>query len=403
MRILKGLLVACTFLASTAASAQDAGSVETLMRRDSILPPVLSWLQQQGSKLTLIGEEAGLKGYLVESPTGKMQSVYVSPDGRHIIAGILFEQGGKNVTGVQIGEMRKRFDDAAKALGADAQNSSPVADEKSPASETSSDDVAPTADTSATIGEDPVTSPPADDPQPTGEKAEQDQVDLGGAQSDPAEKGAISAAVDTPTELSPATDSSSAIPAVATTSNVVLPTASGSVEGAEGNPSDVWLSKTDRDEFLKLAEEAPYFEVGSRVAPVTLWMVADPKCPYCHAAWGHIESMVFDKKVKVRVILINALPGSEPFVREILASPDPARRWIVSKAGVNIEPTVDPNSAEWKNSEKYMDMNMEFARTFHIDGTPFLAYVAPDGRFYSVKGLPPDLDAFFAASGASSK
>jgi protein-disulfide isomerase len=159
----------------------------------------------------------------------------------------------------------------------------------------------------------------------------------------------------------------------------------------------------DRDEFLKKAEAAPYFEVGSRVAPNTLWMVADPKCPYCHAAWSHIQSMVFDKKLKVRVILINALQGSEPFAREILASPDPARRWIVSNGGVNIEPTVDPNSKEYQDSAKYLTMNMDFAKSFGIDRTPFLGYVGPDGRFYSTLGLPADLDSFLAATGAISK
>jgi thiol:disulfide interchange protein DsbG len=132
-------------------------------------------------------------------------------------------------------------------------------------------------------------------------------------------------------------------------------------------------------------------------------MVADPKCPYCHAAWDHLEPLVFDKKLKVRVIMINALQGSEPFAREILASPAPGRRWIESKAGTNLEPKVDPNSKEWKDTEKYLALNMDFAKSFGVDRTPFLGYVAPDGRFYTVLGLPSDLDSFLAASGVKSK
>lgn len=383
MRILRNLLIASTVLFAFSASAQDGGSVKTLMQRDSILPPILMWLQQQGSKLTLIGEESGLKGYLVESPTGKMQSVYVTPDGKHIVAGILFEQGGKNITGIQIGEMRKRFDDAAKALGANAENASVIDGAKS---ETASAAEAPESEAPAPQAAAPLSEPMAPAPVEAVKPEEKAAVEPPAVQ--PAE--AIAAVDPTPV----------ATPAPAP---VVLPQASGPVAGAEGNPSDVWASKIDKDEFLKKAEAAPYFEVGSRVAPVTLWMVADPKCPYCHAAWDHIENLVFDKKIKVRVILINALNGSEPFAREILASPDPARRWITSKAGTNIEPTVDPNSKAYLDTERYLAMNMDFARSIGVDRTPFLAYVADNGTFYSVLGLPSDLDSFLAASGAVAK
>lgn len=384
-KTLVALSLAATALVPISATAQDKPSVETLMRRDSVLPPILTWLQSQGSKLTLIGEESGLKGYLVESPTGKMQSVYVTPDGKHIVAGILFEQGGKNVTGVQIGEMRKRFDDAAKALGANAENASVVSegektDQKAKAQAATETDAAPTPDAA---------------PAESGTQATTEEVTPTAAPVPGQEAPVRKSQADTPSV--PATATAAAAP------TVTIPEATGEVAGAVGNPSDVWASKIDRDEFLKKAEAAPYFEVGSRVAPTTLWMVADPKCPYCHAAWDHVQRMVFDKKIKVRVVLINALVGSEPFAREILASPDPARRWIVSNGGVNIEPTVDPKSKEYVDSEKYLAMNMEFARSFGIDRTPFLGYVAPDGRFYSVLGLPSDLDSFLAASGATSK
>jgi glutaredoxin len=212
----------------------------------------------------------------------------------------------------------------------------------------------------------------------------------------------------TPAPVEPASEAKPdgtvpALPVTPAAAAVALPEAAATVPGADGNPSDVWASKIDRDQFIKAAEATPFFEVGSRLAPVTLYMVADPKCPYCHAAWDHLEPLVFDKKIKVKVILINALNGSEPFAREILASPAPGRRWIESKAGTNIEPKVDPNSKEYKDTEKYLAMNMDFAKSFGVDRTPFLGYVAPDGRFYTVLGLPSDLDSFLYASGVKSK
>jgi protein-disulfide isomerase len=383
MRILRNLLAASTLLIAGSAVAQNATSVDTLMRRDTLLPPVLSWLQQQGNKLTLIGEEAGLKGYLLESPTGKLQSVYVAPDGKHVILGLLYEQGGKNVTGVQLGEMRQRFDSAAKALVAQTESTS-------------------AADAANAMKQERLETTPIEEVTSSTTDANTDIIDDAAAfvADDPVPNADSGIA---PSELVP--ESSSAAPAVTPSLSVpvALPEATSAVAGADGNPSDVWASKMDKDEFLKAAEATPFFEVGSRIAPITLWMVADPKCPYCHAAWDKLEPLVFDKQIKVRVIMINALEGSEPFAREILASPAPGRRWIESKAGTNLEPKIDPNSKEWKDTEKYLAMNMDFAMSFGINKTPFLGYVSPDGRFYSVLGLPSDLDSFLAASGVKSK
>jgi protein-disulfide isomerase len=394
MRILRNLLVASTMLMAGSAVAQDAASVDTLLRRDTLLPPVLAWLQQQGNKLTLIGEEAGLKGYLLESPTGKLQSVYVAPDGKHVILGLLYQQGGKNVTGVQLGEMRQRFDSAAKALASKVENSS-AADAVDAMKQGHLDTATPETGPAETKAASPDAA------------AIPDQVvSPGGVSGVPVQAPAVDA---TPVDLVPEVkgEAPALVAPSATTlaeaQPISVPEATSAIAGADGNPSDVWASEIDRDQFLKAAEATPFFEVGSVIAPVTLWMVADPKCPYCHAAWDYLEPLVFDKKIKVKVILINALEGSEPFSRELLASPAPGRRWIESKAGTNLEPKVDPNSKEWKDAEKYLAMNMEFAKSFGINRTPFLAYVSPDGRFYSVLGVPSDLDSFLAASGVKSK
>lgn len=385
MRILRNLLLASAVLTAVPAVAQNAASVDTLMRRDTLLPPVLAWLQQQGNKLTLIGEEAGLKGYLLESPTGKLQSVYVAPDGKHVILGLLYQQGGKNVTGVQLGEMRQRFDSAAKALGSKTESASAVE--------------AAEAMKQGHLEQHP-SEPAKDVPDDETPASVEQEIPAPQTSSETTATEAISAE---PASAVKTTADAPAAPVPAPAATMALPEATSAAVGAEGNPSDVWASKIDKDGFLKAAEATPFFEVGSRLAPATLWMVADPKCPYCHATWDHLEPLVFEKKLKVRVIMINGLEGSEPFAREILASPAPGRRWIESKAGTNLEPKVDPNSKEWKDSERYLAMNMDFARSFNIDRTPFLAYVSPDGRFYSTLGLPADLDSFLAASGVKSK
>lgn len=412
MKYTRSLLMAVALTCS--AVVAQAQTVDNLLKRDSLLPPILSWLQEQGSKLTLIGEEGGLKGYLVESPTGKMQSVYVTPDGKHIVAGILVEMGGRNVTGVQIGEMRKRFDSAAEALNkAIDKEAADKADAGAGSRVQTNTSSTPAANSEA----------PAPTPVPDAKSVEKDAPTPEFKVSEPATPAASPAPAPAPSansastlapasalEADPVVDPSKAAPAdpkpvdapSAPKASLDIPAAKGPVKGAEGNPSALWASKMDRDAFVSAAEKVPYFEVGSMTAPVTLWMVADPKCPYCHQAWDHIRPMVFAKKIKLRVVLINALTGSEPFVREILASPSAARRWIDSNAGTNLEPKVDPKSKAWADSARYMEMNMAFARQFGVDRTPFLGYVAPDGSFYTSLGLPSDLDSFLTASQAAS-
>jgi len=353
-------LVAALFLqAASPVLAQNAEN--PLAAREAQVPNVVSWLQTQGVKLTFLGDDGGFRGYLGESANGKMQTFYVSPDGNHVVAGVLFKAGGSNVTGVQIGEMRSRFESAAKGI------------------------------VDATVNDG---TPKAEAPAPKTSSASAPQVSSG-------EKTSPTPTVQNPPSSPPvakpdAKDSSTPDK----TSALSVPPPSGPIPGEMGNRSDLWISKINRTEFLNAAEKAPFFEVGAISARPVLWMVADPQCVYCHKAWDRISKLVYAKKLRVRVILIASLPGAEPKAREILSRPVPARAWLDSNAGTNIEPTTDKNSPEWQTAAGYLSKNMELTKKFGLDRTPFLAYVGQDGSFYSALGLPSDLDAFLASSGA---
>jgi Protein-disulfide isomerase len=380
------LLLLATTLLSAPALAQDAPqpaateprqdevrAQNPLAAREQALAPVLSWMQSIGVKLTYLGDEGGLSGYLAEDATGKMQTIYVTPDREHVIAGLLLKRGGDNITGVQVGEMRERFAKAAEQYvpkdGAPAASNAPAASEPS--------------------------TPPA-----SSEKAESEPADPEPAGVPSADEAAPapSSSSDVKDAAKPDASASSDEHASAQPSALSLPAATGPIEGAAGNPSELWISKIDKDRFLEAAGKVPYFEVGSLNAPITLYEIADPQCPYCHAAWDHIKPLVFDKKVKLRVILIAALNGSEPKAREILASGLPARRWIESDGGKNLKLEMDPESQPFKDSLAFLDQNMEFAREFGVDRTPFLGYVGFDGNFYSALGLPSDLKSFLSAA-----
>lgn len=329
------------------------------------LPPVLLWMQRTGRKLTYIGDEGGLRGYLSEGAKGKMQTVYATPDGKHVVAGLLIKRGGDNVTGVQIGEMRARFASAQTKFGTPS-------------------------------GEGATEVPKPDQQKEAQTEASQENVTGSVHASSPvsAQPEAVSPAKEKVAEPAPAIVPA---PAGQQSSSLPLPAASAPASDALGNPSERWISKVDKEAFLKAASESRYFEVGSRNAPITVWEIGDPKCPFCHAAWDYLRPLVYDKKIKVRVVLIAALNGSEPLAREILASAVPGRRWIDSDAGRNLKVETDPDSDVWKETEGFLGSNMEFARKFGVDRTPFLGYVGFDGQFYSALGLPSDLPSFMDA------
>jgi len=358
MKVSRLALTVAASLAAFPSLAQQGQN--PLAARESQLPAVLGWLQTQGVKLTFLGEEGGLRGYLGESANGKMQTFYVTPDGNHVVAGILFKSGGTNITGVQIGEMRSRFDSASKEIseatvGSPPKVESPVAAPATPA--------APAEATPETPGA------PAPGPKEAAPAAEAKQ----------------------PAEAPKAGDKAAGI---------AVPPPSGPVPGAEGNRSEKWISKIDRTEFLSAVEKAPFFEVGAVSAKTVLWMVADPQCPFCHKTWDHIRNHVYGKKLRVRIIMIAGLPGSEPKAREFLSKPVPARLWLDSDAGRALELKTDQSSPEWAAAGQYLQQNMDLAKRFGVDRTPFLAYVGADGGFYSALGLPTDIDGFLAASGA---
>lgn len=366
MKSFRFLLAAATALVAIPAIAQERNPFAD---RENRVAPIISYFQSKGVKLTSIGDAGGLLGYLGEDATGKQQVFYVTPDGKHVVAGLMIGLGGTIVTGIQVGEMRARFEAAAKSFDTEAQKQQSLLTDESGEKATSEESDAAPADKSDI----PENVAPAIAPASTvspGPVNDATTHDDGSPRDLPNDEHAV-----------------------------LLPPAEGPASGALGNMSELWISKLDKDDFLKKAEQLPYFEVGSVTSPSTLWMVADPQCPFCHKAWDHIKQSVLDKKIKVRIIMIAGLKGSEPIATDMLAHVRPARAWLDSNAGRNLKLSVDPASPEYAKAHQYLEKNMDFARSMGFDATPFLGYVAKDGKFYSSLGLPNDLKSFFAETG----
>jgi protein-disulfide isomerase len=351
--------------------------------------PILVKLRAAGYQLTLLGEEGGVRGYFASF--GKIkQPIYVTPDGNHFVMGYLIQRGGKNVSGVQIGEMRARFDaESGTNGGKQTVDTGSKIDATAPA-----------------LPEPPVSSPsvsPVIAPETAPASVE---PSISGLQLPPAPEPVKEAPVsggDVPASSADhAALHGSTLPG---TQPVNLPEARGPVEGANGNPSSRWYSNVDKAEFLKAMQTATYFDVGSQTASMTIYMVADPNCPYCHQTWDYLKSYVQSGTVRVRIVMIAFLNGSDEKAREIMISPRPGLRYLESDGGRNVRIESDTKSPEWQAMAGHLLNNINFAKRFGISATPFLAYTDADGQFYSSPGVPENgaFDAFFAAAHLTKK
>lgn len=235
-------------------------------------PPQLEALQKSGTKLTYLGNDGGVDAYLGENSVGKMQVFYITPDGKHMIAGLMFRADGVNVTGLQIARMEQR-------LHPDA------------------------------------TSP--------------------------------------------------------------------------------YLSKLDQNAFFAELKKAAWFTVGKDNLPM-LYMVVDPQCPYCHKAWSEIKDRIAQGKFSARVVMTSILDGSDPKAASILGRKNPSAAWLRGEGSSEIVDVQPAQPDQVARGNAALALNKAFASKIKLSGTPFLAYVGKDGKFYSIDGLPDDLDGFLA-------
>lgn len=462
MNAIRAALLAMTFLVPvSSAVAQSTNPLAD--REDKIIPAVLLWMQQTGVKLTYLGNTGGIRGYLAESATGNMQTVYVAPDGRNAVIGLLYgsnyAESGSNLTGRQLDEMRKRYDAVANAVSSVDLNDSATVEQTLRALPLQKPEFGiadlPVVDASASIlnklredgyeltelGQEggllgyfakkggigqAIYVTPDGKHMVVGLMIERGGRNVSGVQigemrarfdsmgQKPAtletspstsvsteEKADNSVSIESEAKVNELAQQPSSIPAlpVPATSTVNLPSATGPIPGNEGNPSTVYLSTIDQKAFKEVVDKASWFDVGSATAPTLLYMVADPGCPYCHQTWNYIRPFIASNQLRVRVIMISFLPGSDPKAMEIMASPKPGIRYMETDAGERMGVfKVDPNSDHYKSMAGHLLNNRKFTEKFEIEGTPFLAYQDKDGQFYLSKGLPASLESFFHAA-----
>ena len=235
-------------------------------------PPELEALQKSGTKLTYLGNDGGVDAYLGENSVGKMQVFYITPDGKHMIAGLMFRADGVNVTGLQVARMEQRL---------------------------------------------------------------------------------------------------------------------------HPNAASPYLSKMDQKAFLAEFNKAAWFTIGKDDLPM-LYMVVDPQCPYCHKAWSEIKDRIAQGKFSARIVMTSILDGSDPKAASILGRKNPGAAWLRGEGSSEIVDVQPAPADEMARGKAALTLNKAFSGKIKLTGTPFLAYVGKDGKFYSIDGLPDDLDGFLA-------
>lgn len=337
-------------------SAPESNPLAGVTNKD--VPPVIRTFMARGVTFTSLGNEGGLRAYLGQTQTGETQTFYVSPDGEFMVAGILFRSDGVNVTGVQIGEMQRRFEEAQKIAAAGAA-AAPV-------------------------------------PMPSGSEAEAEPA---GDAGDPAPAPLPAGSENPPASPTvPAADPALTSPIAASPAPATTPPA------VTVNRADAWATTKQAAEFVDVMDRTNWFRVGVEKAP-HLWMIVDPSCPYCHAAWERLKPLVLEGKVQLRIVMIGVLEGSGPKAISILARDNPGQAWLAGEGSVD-NFTVAPAPAEGTPAHTaglaYSENNLRMARElldkgYKMTGTPFLGYVGKDGKVYEASGAPEDLDAFISA------
>ena len=378
------------------------------------MPPILRWLQTNGVKITSMTPASGNGSpgaYLLESGDGKMQTGYLQADGT-MVYGIEVRlspdgSGLQNVTNLQVLDLKQRYNDQQrqvdeqKRAAAEAQRRADAAAAALSDQQRQFGEIArqlpepPQAFVKGTPPATPAVPMPAPVPAPAAPPVQAPSSPVPVPSIAPAAAPAPAATSTTP----PGTPAAQATPLTLPGT----PAAAGAAMARFASPLDKARFLHDVEGDASQNNGVPYFRVGAESSP-TLYMVVDPQCPHCHAAWHQLLPLIAAGTIKVDVIMIAGLPGSEPLAISILSHPNPGQVFLGagpayqgegSTEGVTVSPPPPVGSPAYRQAQGYLDANMDFARKENVTGTPWMAYVGKDGRLYQYAG-DNDLTAFLA-------
>ena len=393
------------------AIAAAAGALSNPFSHEVAIPPALQLLKKSpGDKITAMTPTVdGLNAYLLESPSGGYQMVYLSPSGNSMFVGVQMSLApdGKTLQDVslmQFEAMKNRFAEAEHKLDLQRQAAEKAAHDAEVAQKAANQARSATDAEFASLQEqNHQMTLAAQQFSTTGAAVPGAMVAAGLASPATTAPSALSAASTSGSAANPGPASSpSVMPAPAASVPVVAAHADASFAGDSSVQGDMsrFASKMDKATFLDVVKTAKAFQIGFPDKP-SLYMVADPQCVHCHAAWSYLKPLIETAVLNVSVILINGLPGSEPLALSILGSLNPGEVWLGTAPDYNGQgstegvPITPASSESILRGTPLLKANMNFIAKVGVTSTPWLAYVGKDGKVYQYSGTD-DLAAFLA-------
>ena len=138
------------------------------------------------------------------------------------------------------------------------------------------------------------------------------------------------------------------------------------------------------DRLMADAEHLPALSFGAADLPV-LYVVADPRCPYCKALWQNLATNILPQgKVQVHLIPVGIIgPDSAPIATQILSSKDPIATWGRFVAGNG---STDMLNAATPSGAAALQSNHDFIHKWKITGVPFSFYRNSAGKVMVISG-----------------
>lgn len=173
-----------------------------------------------------------------------------------------------------------------------------------------------------------------------------------------------------------------------------------------------WLtSQFKGDELDHDIAASAFFRIGADNLP-TVVLIANPDCPFCHAAWSQLQPYVASGKIAVDVIL--AKPDTLRDGIALLSNPSVDKAWMAGQGSaddVSISGNQTPGSPAWKTASEYLKANGAIADKYIAmfsapgkAGLPVILY-ASGGRSYGREGVssPADMNSFLSGIPAVAK
>jgi len=381
------------------------------------MPIALKMLSDAGAQIVYIGDQGGVYGYFVRSKHGRVETMYVWPDGRNLVTGAEFNADGDNVTTTQIKDMQNRFDSVEKNVqpkilsNAKVDPSSFVKQTMNPhdlfvfKNMVKNDKIFPMVrhhqqtpmgfvieheDDGKTLHEDVYVTPDGKY-LIAGRRflvSTNNSIVMPAVNIQPVKKAVVAAKpIPMPPPQPPVVKKESDTiaknglpypPPPEPRLNKTSKVQSSGINGPVPVQQDI-----SRKVFYQHSKQAAWFGIGNSKSPV-VWFVADPAANLSHQAWRVLSPMIKANKIAVKVVLVDGSSESEKMNLAILSSKNPAGEFISAMDGKAL-PTPNKNTPNWRKAIDWLNYNWKFAHDTGITGTPVLAYMGKDHHFHSAQ------------------